>query len=128
MPTLTGAIRKRVLMPDLSEVTFEKRGFQPTEPESQRTLEDTGRQFLTGFGHAITSRDTAEAERLLNTIERRFRGFAYEGAAMALAVTGAITPWRRHHLREFAAGPAASHIYMVHVGIGWAMARLPRPL
>ncbi|HEV2452094.1 MAG TPA: DUF1702 family protein, partial [Streptosporangiaceae bacterium] len=27
--------------------------------------------------------------------------------------------------RDFLAGPAAPHIYMAHIGVGWAMARVP---
>jgi hypothetical protein len=32
----------------------------------------------------------------------------------------------RRHVREFLTGRADRHIYMVYVGVGWAMARLPR--
>jgi hypothetical protein len=126
MPTLIGKIRRRLVMPDMSEVTFEKRGFQVRSTHAQARLEHTGAQFLIGFEHAIISRDSAEAEQLLDTVERPFRGFAYEGAGMALAIADAMTPWRSNRVRSFAEGPGAPHIYMVHVGIGWAMARLPR--
>lgn len=128
MPTIAGNVRKRLLMPDLAEATFAKRGFRPGEPQAQWNIENAGTQFLTGFGHAMTGRDAAEVERSLETVERPFRGFAYEGAAMALAITDAITPWGRGRLRRFLAGPAATHVYMVHVGVGWAMARMPRRL
>jgi hypothetical protein len=126
MPTLMGKIRKKLVMPDMSEVTFEKRGFQVRSTHAQARLEHTGAQFLVGFGHAIVSRDAAEAEQLLDTVERPFRGFAYEGAGMALAIADAMTPWPSSKTKDFAEGPGAPHIYMVHVGIGWAMARLPR--
>ncbi|HEU5160191.1 MAG TPA: DUF1702 family protein [Streptosporangiaceae bacterium] len=123
-----GVIRKRLLTPDLSEVTFQKRGFHERDRAVREKLEHVGRQFLTGFGHAMASRDVDEAGRLLDAVERPYRGFAYEGAAMAYAISGAMIPGKRRHLHEFAAGPAAPHVYMVHVGIGWAMARLPRLL
>src|SRR5919197_2815791 len=128
MPTAIGAIRKRLLTPDLSEVTFQKRGFHEKDPEVRVKLEHVGRQFLTGFGHAMVSRDMDETERLLAPVERAYRGFAYEGAAMAYAITDAMSPGKRRRIREFAEGPALTHVYMVHVGIGWAMARLPRML
>jgi hypothetical protein len=126
MPTLMGTVRKRLLMPDLAEAGFRKRGFHARNPEAQRQLERTGELFLTGFGHAMVSRDMAEARRLLDTVERPYRGFAYEGASMAFAITDAISPWRRYRVRAFLDGPAAPHVYMLHVGTGWAMARLPR--
>lgn len=47
---------------------------------------------------------------------------------MALALLDQLTPWKRNRLRQFLSGPAAEHAYMVHVGAGWALARLRRPL
>jgi hypothetical protein len=126
MPTLMGKIRKQLIMPDMSETTFEKRGFQVRSTHAQARLEHTGAQFLTGLEYALTSGSIAEIEELLETVDRPFRGFAYEGAGMGVAIVDALTPWHRYRVEEFAEGPAAPHIYMVHVGIGWAMARLPR--
>ena len=54
-----------------------------------------------------------------------FRGFAYEGAAMALALLDRITPWNRSRVAGFLAGPGEPHTYMVHVGAGWVLARMP---
>jgi hypothetical protein len=126
MPTLMGKLRKRLVMPDMSEVTFEKRGFQVRSTHAQARLEHTGAQFLVGFEHTIISGSVAEMEERLETVEPAFRGFAYEGAGMAVAIADALTPWHRYRVKAFAEGPGAPHIYMVHVGIGWAMARLPR--
>lgn len=44
---------------------------------------------------------------------------------MALAVRDALRPAGRHWVGDFLAGPAAPHIYMAHIGVGWAMARVP---
>jgi hypothetical protein len=52
------------------------------------------------------------------------QGFAYEGAAMALALLDRLTPWKRDRWRRFRDGPGEPHVYMLHVGAGWAMARL----
>ncbi|MEO5876356.1 MAG: DUF1702 family protein [Streptosporangiaceae bacterium] len=129
MPTSLGNIRKRLLMPDPSEVTFEKRGFHAGNPLAQSALEMTGAQFLAGLEIGLTSRGPAEVEELFEKVDRPFRGFAHEGAAMGFAIADAFAPWRRGgRIRAFADGPGAPHIYLVHVGIGWAMARLPRPL
>jgi hypothetical protein len=64
----------------------------------------------------------------LNAVEAARRGFAFEGAAMALALLDRLTPWRTTRWQSFMTGPGAPHIYMVHVGVGWALARLPRRL
>ena len=113
-------------MPDMSETTFEKRGFVVRDTHAQARLEHTGAQFLVGFEHAIISGSVAEMAERLETVDRPFRGFAYEGAGMAVAVADAMTPWNRYRVRGLAEGPGEPHIYMVHVGIGWAMARLPK--
>jgi hypothetical protein len=54
-----------------------------------------------------------------------WQGFAFEGAAMGLALLDAVTPWRRDRLASFIAGPADPHFYIAHVGAGWVLARLP---
>jgi hypothetical protein len=55
-----------------------------------------------------------------------YRGFAFEGAAMGLALLDLITPWNRRRLSGFLETPAGdTHWYMLHVGAGWAAARLP---
>jgi hypothetical protein len=45
---------------------------------------------------------------------------------MALAVRDGLPIGGRRHVEEFLEGAGASHVYMVYVGVGWAMARLPR--
>jgi len=42
---------------------------------------------------------------------------------MALMLLDGLLPGRR--LQQFLNGPASAHTYMVHVGAGWACARLP---
>jgi hypothetical protein len=124
-PTLMGAVRHRLLAPDPRDVTFERRGFHAPGARQQANLEKVGRMFLAGYGIGMTGRGLTEISESLANIERPFRGFAYEGCSMALAVRDALLPVRRHWIRGFLAGPAAPHVYMAHIGIGWAMARLP---
>jgi hypothetical protein len=61
----------------------------------------------------------------LNTLEPEYRGFAFEGAAMGIALLDYLTPWRHDRVGRFLRGAGNAHIYMVHVGIGWVWARLP---
>jgi hypothetical protein len=53
------------------------------------------------------------------------RGFAFEGAAMGVALLDRSTPWRSNRLSKFLCGPGDAHAYMVHVGVGWLWARTP---
>ena len=122
--TLTGALRNRIFTPNRLEVTFERRGFLVTGAERQANLERVGLMFLQGFEYGMVGRRLAEISSALATVEAPFRGFAFEGCAMALAVRDAFLP-RQHWIRDFLTGPGAPHVYMAHIGIGWAMARLP---
>ncbi len=45
---------------------------------------------------------------------------------MGLALLDALVPGRGRRFQAFVEGPGAAHVYMVHVGAGWALARLHR--
>lgn len=89
-------------------------------------LETVGRSFLTGYAYAAEAATVAEAEERLEGVPTRFRGFAYEGAAMGFAVREGLPIGGRGMVSEFLAGRGDDHVYMAYVGVGWAMARLPR--
>ena len=44
---------------------------------------------------------------------------------MALALLDTLTPWRRDRLGALPRRPGGAHTYMIHVGAGWILARLP---
>jgi len=102
------------------------RGFHKKNPPAQELLETIGRTFLRGYAFAAEAGAVVDAEANLETVPRRFRGFAYEGAAMGYAVRDGMPFGGSGHVRAFLAGRAARHDYMAHIGVGWAMARLPR--
>jgi enediyne biosynthesis protein E3 len=122
--TLAGALRNRMFTPNPREVTFERRGFRSRGAAQQANLERIGRIFLQGFEYGMIGTGLGDISSALARVDKPVRGFAYEGCSMALAVRDALSP-RRHWIRDFLAGPAAPHVYMAHIGIGWAMARLP---
>lgn len=120
-------LRSRILTPGTSEVLLETRGFHIKDPDSQALLEAIGRSFLAGFAEAAYARLPDEIEEPLKMLPVRFRGFAHEGAAMGFAVVDALSPGKRHRFTGYLKGPGEAHIYMAYVGLGWAMARIPRP-
>lgn len=131
MSTVMGAIRKRILAPAPSEVTFEERGFHVYQPQAQRRLEMSGLQFILGFEFAIEHATVEEMVTRLDTLDWEYRGFAYEGATMATVLRDAMSPMPGGSGRlttEFLSGYGAQHIFMAYLGIGFAMARLPRML
>ena len=88
-------------------------------------LEQIGAAFAWGY-HAALEADCLEAlEAKLNSFNLERQGFAYEGAAMGLALLDSLTPWRRNRVAQFLGGAGDAHAYMVHVGTGWWLARKP---
>jgi hypothetical protein len=107
------------------ETSFPRRGFREGDGEARRRLERVGLAFLEGYHAALEADNPATMVPRLERVEAEFRGFAYEGSAMALALLDHLTPWRRDRLRAVLDDAGRSHAYMVHVGAGWAIARLP---
>lgn len=102
------------------------RGFTVKSPAARERLETIGRTFLTGYAAAVEGRDMPAVEGALEDIEADLRGFAYEGAAMGLTVLDGLPGGGRGRFEAFLRGRGAAHVYMVNVGAGWALARLPR--
>lgn len=119
-------LRSRILTPDVSATKLETRGFHVKSEAAEELLETVGESFLAGFSYAAGARSPADAEHHLERVPPQFRGFAYEGAGMAFTILDRLPIGSSRNVATFLAGPANNHIYMVYVGIGWAMARLPR--
>ncbi|GAA1011009.1 hypothetical protein Aple_066930 [Acrocarpospora pleiomorpha] len=128
MPTTIGSLRRLVLTPALREVTFAVRGFPEGPVGATRHLEAIPQAVICGFEWGIDARDQWEVERRLELVEPVQRGFAYEGATMAFTVVDAMGGGRGKRTRELLMGPGRPHIFLTYIGIGFAMARLPRVL
>jgi hypothetical protein len=120
-----GAIWKFLLGINEAETTFARRGFRGGENGVRERMERVGTSFVAGY-HAALDDDRPEVlATRLDDVAQDWRGFACEGAAMALALKDLLTPWRRDRVARFLASSGDAHTYMVHVAIGWAVARLP---
>lgn len=120
-----GSLRMALLGISEDEVSFERRGFLDPGTGVREHLESVGRQFVAGYTAALETGGVAHLEpRLESAVPAALRGFAYEGAAMALALLDFFLPWRSR-VRELLEGPGDPHTYLVYVGAGWALARLP---
>jgi len=126
MPRVLGAVRRLLLAPSLAEVSFAGRGFAPGEPAVTRQLESIPQAVVVGFEAGIEARSLPEIEWRLDLVAAELRGFAYEGATMALTITDQLLPRRRGRARGLLLGPAEPHLFLTYIGIGFAMARLPR--
>jgi hypothetical protein len=122
------ALRRRLLTPDVAETTLDKRGFHKKSPAAKERLETVGKTFLVGYAHAVEARTPAAAEEPIEQVTPDWlRGFAYEGAGMGFAMLDGLPFGRSDNVRTFLATPVGrKYEYLAYVGIGWAMARLPR--
>lgn len=115
----------RVLSIDTSEASFERRRFRLGSDECREHLERIGHAFILGYNLALS---TASQERLLEALELEapeYRGFAHEGAGMALAILDSILPFSGKRWDAFHEQTKAEYTYLLHVGYGWAVARIP---
>lgn len=108
------------------QVTFARRGFEPTPARAR--LEGVAGTFVQGYHAALAEPNPLGLGERLLRVELELRGFAFEGAAMALTLLDLLSPGGLARLRGFLDGPGRAHAYMVHVGAGWAYARLRRRL
>ncbi len=119
-------VKRRLFSIAAEETTFARRGFRQGDPQIRQRLEKVGRCFVSGYHFALDGGNSSAAlSSRLAGLEAEFRGFGYEGAAMALALLDFMTPWNSGRLEAFLQGPGKPHIYMASVGAGWAAARLP---
>ena len=91
----------------------------------RQRIEQIGLTFLDGYHAALEQGAPERLAPALERVEGELRGFAFEGAAMGLALLDAFTPWQAPRTSRFLASAGEPHAYMVHVGMGWIWARLP---
>jgi hypothetical protein len=120
------AISLKKLRRSLLGVSHKKAtAFSKGNTEAWRHLETVVLTALEGY-HATL--DSSKLELLvprLNMVPLEMRSYAYEGAAMGLTGLDCMLPWKKR-LQAYMAGPGAPHIYMVHIGVGEALALLRR--
>jgi hypothetical protein len=118
-------LRLRTFGIDPSETSFVVRGFEAGTPAARAQLEAHAGAFVEGFNAAIAAREQ-DLELRLRAAAAADRGFAYEGAAMALTLLDLLTPGSRSRLARLLSSHGRPHRYMGHVGAGWALAVLRR--
>ena len=120
-----GALLKWLFDISPRETSFERRGFHGGNEETRRRLERVGAAFIEGYRAALADSREQSLAASLEKVEPDWRGFAFEGAGMGLALADWFTPWSRTRVDQFLDGAGDAHTYMVHVGAGWVLARVP---
>jgi len=125
LKTLSGVILRGLFGLPLEETSVGRRGFRGVSEGMRTRLEQVGETFLDGYHAALKPCTPPALVAQLNSTDADLRGFAFEGAAMGLALLDTLTPWRPHRITNFLSGAGNAHAYMVHVGVGWVWARFP---
>ncbi|MET9428709.1 DUF1702 family protein [Streptomyces sp. NPDC003036] len=119
---------RRVVIPllrqDTAQVDFGVRRFRLRPGPARDILQAAGQAFLTGFHAALDARTLAGLAADVERLPPERRGFAYEGAGMACSVLDLLIGARGRRFAALVSGPAARYPHLVHVGAGWAYARL----
>ncbi len=118
--TLTNQLTSYLFAVSSDEVKVEKRGFDCPNKKMATHLETVGKSFLIGYHNGIIEKEEVY-ESLLSPL---YSGFAYEGAAMGLVIRDLVGFNKYKRIDKFLKSHQ-NHIYMIHVGIGWALARVP---
>lgn len=121
-------LRRRLFGIAPEETRITRRGFAVSDGMVKERLETIGVTFVDGYHAALEHPYPSALVAHLNTIDNELRGFAYEGAGMGLALLDMVLPWSRRRLLDFLHGPGKPHAYMIQIGVGWALARLRRPV
>src|SRR6185436_11281433 len=90
------------------ETSFAVRGFRWDSEEIRERLEGIAATFVRGYHAALETDPPALAERL-DREEPYARGWAYEGAAMALTLLDVLTGRRQGRLHNLLAGAGSAH-------------------
>lgn len=128
MRSLSRAARRIALAPSLAEVRFAARGFPVPPSPTSAALEAVPQTVVVGFEWGMEATDQRELRRRIELLAPELHGFGYEGAMMAAVVRDAMTGFRSRRAAALLAGPARPHLFLTYIGIGFAMARLPRLL
>ncbi|WP_051407296.1 DUF1702 family protein [Nocardia sp. CNY236] len=117
--------------PGIDDVTLTARfGHDAIDPRV-RSLSAVPQAVVVGLEHALCETDPDGVHARLALVEEEHRGFAYEGAIMAATILDAVSlpPYREPQTAELImTGSGLPHQFLNYIGIGFAMARLPRRL
>lgn len=120
-----GQVRANIFVPNVREVDPERRGFLPWS-EGESKTQAVGEAFLRGLREALRQPTPQASIRALSQESNTWRGFAFEGAGMGWGIRDALAWGRPRRWADLNAATSGRHVYLTTVGLGWALAKLPR--
>ena len=77
-------------------------------------LESVGEAFLAGYNLALEGEEQLQLAERLNVLGAEFRGFAFEGAAMAMTILDSLTPKAARQIGHAALQRVLAHHTYAH--------------
>src|SRR5436853_7723019 len=100
-----GRIARRIFNLAGDEQAFRRSVAGQADGPMRRRMEGIASSFCDGCHAALEDPRPGPLAARLARVEPLLQHFVYEGAGLGLAVLDAVTPWHRHHLADFIAGP-----------------------
>ena len=108
------------------EAGFKARGFDACDPAVSRKLEQMLESFIGGYNLAVETPEKDElSRRLYAAYDSHHVGFAFEGVGLYLAMLDMLIPGKPYRLDSYFKGAGEHHDFIVAVGAGFAIARIP---
>ena len=98
-----------------------------TETEARKQLRLSSTSFIEAYNTSLEADLGQKLFSILRTFDQSFRGFAYEGAGMGMAIIDYTSFSKRSRLLEFV-DQAPNYTILAHIGAGFAIAVLNRDL
>ena len=115
----------RLSAEDFPKMAAERYGQHEDMDQTWLQFEPVARNLVGGFQTALDDDRFEVLVPRLNTVESEFRGIAYEGAGMGLMLLDSLGPWMKR-LQAFIAGPGAPYDWLLYIGAGLVLPRVPR--
>jgi enediyne biosynthesis protein E3 len=116
----------RLSVDDFPKLVARRSGWNEDLDQIWPLFEPVARHLVDGFTMALDDdRFTALVPRL-EACDEEFRGIAYEGAGMGLMLLDSLGPWKKR-FPAFLAGPGAPYDWLLYIGAGLALPRIPLP-
>jgi enediyne biosynthesis protein E3 len=100
-----------------------RRRFAPADPDVQERLDAVVQSFAAGYNAVLAP----DGGRDIAALPAALRGFAVEGAAMSCVLTDLLSFSGGSRLTRLGEAYGERYTHLIHVGAGWAFARLRRP-
>jgi hypothetical protein len=132
-PSLLARLRLGLLGLSFEELLAEARGFRVSGPEAAEHQARIAAAFWLGYHGSLADPRPEPIVRTVEDVERGWRGYAWEGVGMVLAMLGAfdlrLGSRRRAagRLGALLAGRSRGVRYLVYLGVGAALARFRLP-